>query len=172
MRKVAITLVAAATATLVGVAPPVANAAGSAAAPQTVHAFPSASSTVVGSVGFIDSQQVGYFWSQSRGDSVAEAFQGPNSIKKAILKLEVIENALNSGNEVDWTLSINGKDVGSFVVSEGQLGPFKKKFKFKKITGGTYDVKMRVTNEVPGGGGSHTFRYAGAGSHSITLKKK
>ena len=41
-------------------------------------AFPSASSTVVGSTGFIDDCQVGYFWSASRGDSVSQTFSSYN----------------------------------------------------------------------------------------------
>ena len=139
---------------------------------DAAKAFPSATSTVVGSVGFIDSSQVGYFWSASRGDSVTETLSGPAKIKKAIFKLDVISNALNSGAHVDWIVSINGTDVGSFNIVEGQLGAVTEKISFPKITGGSYTVKIRVNNEVAGGEGSHTLRYAGAGPHSVTLKKK
>jgi len=139
---------------------------------QAAQAFPSASSTVVGSVGFIDSVQCGYFWSVSRGDSVAETFSGPGRVKKAIFKLDVVSNALVATAFVNWTVSINGKDIGSFSITSGQLGPVTYKFTFPKITGGSYAVKMRVTNEVAGGEGSHTFRYAGTGQHSVTLKKR
>src|SRR4051812_19346127 len=54
--------------------------------PAAVHPFPSAASTIVGSVGFIDSEQVGYFWSANRGDSVAETLSGPGAVRKLILK--------------------------------------------------------------------------------------
>ena len=151
---------------------PGAGAAAAAIAPQSVSDYPSASSTIVGSVGFIDSEQVGYFWSAARGDSVSQTLTGPNKLKKAVLKLDVVSNNLNNGAHVDWTVSINGTDIGSFAVNEGQLGSITKKFLFPKKTGGTYTVKMRVTNEVAGGEGSMTFRYAGTGQHSITLKKK
>jgi hypothetical protein len=139
-------------------------------APATAQAFPSATSTVIASIGFINTDEVGYFWSASRGDSVAQTLPGPKKIKKAVLKLDVVENAL-SGAETDWTLSINGTDVGTFVIGVGQLGPVTNTFKFAKMTGGSYDVKIRMTNEVPSGDGSITLRYAGDGPHSITLKK-
>ena len=140
--------------------------------PQAAEAFPSATSTVIGSTGFIDGEQVGYFWSASRGDSVAETFSGPAKIKKAILKLDVVQNFLSNGAHTDWTLSIDGTDVGSFVVNQGETGPITKKVRFPKLTGGSYDVKIRMTNEVAGGEGSITLRYAGDGPHSITLKRK
>lgn len=153
-------------------APFAVSAASGTVAPQSVHSFPSATSTVVGSVGFINADEVGYFWSASRGDSVAESFAGPNRVKKIVLNLDVVQNVLSSGAQVDWTVSINGTDVGSFSVVQGQLGPVTQKFSFPKITGGTYLVKIRVTNEVAGGQGSHTWRYAGAGPHQIKLKRK
>lgn len=170
MRKISVCLLSLTTAALVGVTPSIGLAAES-VAPDATYAFPSPSSAVIGSVGQIDDCQVGYFWSASRGDSVTETFTGgPAKAKKAILKLDVIENALNNGAFVDWTLSINGTDVGNFTVVEGQLGPFNEKFRFPKISG-PYVVKIRVTNEVAGGEGSHTLRYDCTGPHSITLKK-
>ena len=141
-------------------------------APQAVNVYPSAGSTIVGSVGFIDGKQVGYFWSATRGDSVTETFSGPGRVKKAIFKQVVVSNKLNNGAQVDWTVSINGTDVCSFVVVEGQRGAFTKKCTFPKITGGSYTVMMRVTNEVAGGEGSMSFRYAGTGPHSVNLKRK
>jgi hypothetical protein len=196
-RLISIGLLSLATAGFVGVAPvsatadasasgmAVTNSAGSVAvsapsaaalrgtvAPNSTSPYPSSSSTIVGSVGFIDSEQVGYFWSASRGDSVTESLSGPNKVKKAKLALDVVQNALNSGAHVDWTLSINGTDVGSFQINEGQLGAVNQSFSFPKITGGTYVVKLRVTNEVAGGEGSHTWRYAGDGPHSIKLKRR
>jgi hypothetical protein len=172
MRKIGISLVAIATAVLVGVAPQAANAADTSSSPTAKFDFPSADSTVVGSVGFIDDTQVGYFWSMARGDSVAETFSGPKKVKKAVLKLDVITNGLAAGVEADWNVSINGKDIGSFAVKSGESGARTLKYKGFKVKGGTYDVKIYMTNEVPGGAGAHTLRYAGAGAHSITLKKK
>jgi hypothetical protein len=138
--------------------------------PQAASAFPSASSTIIGSTGFIDAEQVGYFWSAARGDSVEQSFSGPASVNKAKLKLDVTYNGLVASAETDWTLSINGTDVGSFVIPSGQLGPVTASYKFKKIKGGTYDVKIRETNEVAPGEGAIALRYAGTGPHSIKLK--
>lgn len=139
--------------------------------PATKHAFPSANSTVIGSTGFIDSYEVGYFWSASRGDSVEQSFSGPATIKKATFKLDVPYNSLVGAN-VDWTASINGTDIGSFSVTPGLTGPVTEQFKFAKMTGGTYDVKIRVTNEVPGGDGSITLAYAQSYAHKVSLSKK
>ena len=83
-----------------------------------------------------------------------------------------MENFLAVGAETDWTVSINSKDVGRFRVVSGQVGPITKKFKFAKISGGTYAVKIRMTNDVAGGDGSISLRYAGDGPHSIALKRR
>jgi len=138
---------------------------------QAGHAFPSASSTVIGSTGFVDDDEVGYFWSVARGDSVAERFKGPATITRAVFRLDVPTNALASGATVDWTASINGKDVGSFQVVSGQVGGFTERYKFEAIKGRRYAVKIRVTNEVASGDGSITLRYAGTGPHSVALRK-
>jgi hypothetical protein len=137
----------------------------------TTAAFPSAASTVVGSTGFINSTEIGYFWSASRGDSVSQTIHGPSSIKRMILKVDVVTNVLSGGNEVDWDIVINGSTVGHFIVHEGQTGLIRFKAHFGKIKGPNYNVLLKVTNEVPSGGGSHTLAYAGAFPHSITLKK-
>ena len=138
----------------------------------TKAAFPSSSSTVVGSVGFINGTECGYFWSAARGDSVSQTIHGPGGIKRAILKLDVVTNVLSGGNEVDWDILINGVNVGHFIVHEGQTGLIRFKAHFGRIVGPNYDVVIKVTNEVPSGGGSHTLAYAGALPHSIQLLKK
>lgn len=139
-------------------------------APTAAVDFPSASSTVVGSVGFIDEDEVGYFWSASRGDSVSQTIPGPPAISKATLDVEVVQNNLNGGAQVNWDVVINGDVVGNFVVNEGQLGPIHKAFTFPEKTGGSYAVSIKVTNDVAGGQGSHTLAYAGSFAHSIELE--
>ena len=79
---------------------------------------------------------------------------------------------LNSGAHVTWTVSVNGIDVCSYSVVQGQFGAFTQKCTFAAITGPSYQVKLRVTNEVAGGQGSHTYRYAGAGPHLLKLKRR
>jgi len=149
-----------------------APAAQAAVVAPTTFAFPSANSVVISSSGFIDSCQVGYFWSASRGDSVSQTFKGARRITHMILDVAVPTNALNSGAEVDWSLSINGHTVDSFVVSEGFTGTIHRDVTFAKIKGRKYAVKLYVTNEVPGGEGSITLSYADCGgAHSIVLKK-
>lgn len=137
-----------------------------------VHAFPSSGSAVVGSVGFIDADQVGYFWSVNRGDSVEEAYvDSLTSVNQAILDYDVITNVLNNNAYVNWDLLINGIVVGSFTVNQGDLGTYSYDTGiFAPIPGPNYTVRIEVTNEVASGEGSHTLRYAGtAGPHSITL---
>jgi hypothetical protein len=139
---------------------------------STKAAFPSSTSTVVGSTGFINGTEIGYFWSAARGDSVSQTIHGPSSIKRAILKLDVVTNVLSDGAEVDWDILINGIPIGHFVVHEGQTGLVKFKAHFGRIIGPDYNVLLKVTNEVPSGDGSHTLAYAGAFPHSIQLLKK
>ena len=131
--------------------------------------FPSSTSTVVASVGFINSTEIGYFWSAARGDSVSQTIHGPSSIKRTILKIDVVENFLANGATVDWNVLINGHVLGSFSVVEGQTGLVKFKKRFPKMLGPNYDVQLEVTNEVPAGDGSITLAYAGAFPHSIQL---
>jgi hypothetical protein len=137
-----------------------------------VFPFPSSSSSVVGSVGFIDDCQAGYFWSASRGDGVSQSHSGPRAIRHVILDVAVPTNVLNGGNHVDWNLIINGKIVDSFSVTEGFTGTIHRDVKFAKIRGRNFDIHLAVTNEVPSGGGSITLSYADCGgAHSIKLKK-
>lgn len=137
-----------------------------------LHSFPSASSSVVGSVGFIDGDEIGFFWSVSRGDTVFETFADSySSVSRAILNVDVPTNALNSGAFVDWEVSLNGTVIDTFRVNEGFLGTVSRDVSFADIpaVSGNYDVRLRVLNEVAGGQGSHTFAYAGDFQHSIEL---
>jgi hypothetical protein len=152
-----------------GLAPSVANAADDAV--TTVSAFPSATSTVVGSTGFIDDDEVGYFWSASRGDSVTESLPGPKKIKRAILDVDVVTNGLAAGAHTDWNLLIDGTVVGSFVVNSGFVGTIHVDEKFAKKKKSPYDVSIKMTNEVASGEGAITLAYAGAHAHSIDLRK-
>jgi hypothetical protein len=156
------------------VAPGYATTAGAPASADRVSStfpFPSSSSIVVASVGFIDDHQVGYFWSAARGDRVTQTFSGPRAVRRAILKVEVVTNVLANGAHVDWNLEVKGRVVGSFSVVEGFIGPITVDVTFPRIFGPNYKVTIRVTNEVPGGDGSVTLAYAGAYAHSITLRR-
>jgi hypothetical protein len=138
--------------------------------PTRAQAFPSATSTVIASEGFINGTEVGYFWSQARGDSVEQTLPCRAHVTRAVLKLSVPENTL-SGSNIDWTLSINGTDVGNFTITPGQTGPVTEHYSFARMsTGRSCDTKIRVTNEVPAGDGSISLTYAGSDPHSIKLR--
>ena len=134
----------------------------------TSFTFPSAGSAVVGSVGFVDTSSVGYFWSANRGDSVTESFAGPASVSSYTFDCNIPINFLNNGNTVDWNVIINGTVVDSFSVSELSTG-VSVGGSFPAIAGPNYTVSLAVTNEVPGDGGSTTWRYAGIGNNTLTL---
>jgi len=137
-----------------------------------LHTFPSDDSTVVGSLGFINSTEIGWFWSVARGDMVSESFLDPLPyVSQAAFDFAVPNNVLNSGAEVDWDVVINGTTIGSFIIPQGFTGPKSLDFSFAPIAsiGGAYDVAFVVTNEVPGGYGSHTFAYAGEYPNSVEL---
>lgn len=151
---------------ILGVAP--------AAARAEIFAFPSAGSTVVGSVGFVDGTQVGYFWDAGRGDSVEENFASVLPSATALdLHLHVLETYLNSGAAVDWDVLLNGVNIGSFSIPEGYLGDFNVSYgPFAAIPAilGNYEVRIEVTNVVPDGQGSHSWVYAGALQHSVNIR--
>ena len=90
------------------------------AAASETFVFPSSGSTVVGSLGFIDAEQIGWFWSVSRGDTVYETFNTSlPSINGAILDIEVVGNVLSSGAQVDWDVEINDVAVLQYGSLEG-----------------------------------------------------
>lgn len=141
-------------------------------APAATFSFPSANSQVISSSGFINSCEIGFFWSASRGDSVSQTFTSPARAKHAILDIDVVENFLSNGAEVDWSLSINGTTVDSFVVNEGFTGAIHRSVRFARINK-PYNVKLFVTNEVPSGDGSISLSYADCGGpHQLVLKKR
>jgi hypothetical protein len=136
-----------------------------------VHSFPSDDSIVVGSLGFINSNEIGYFWSTQRGDMVSESFADPLlSANEAIFDFDVPTNGLNS-TPVDWDILINGSTVGDFSVAAGFTGPIHLDLSFSPIgnISGQYQIIFDVTNEIPSGWGAHTLAYAGSYLHSVEL---
>ena len=81
----------------------------------------------------------------SRGDSAVETFAG-------------------SASNTSYSLVVD-----TFTVFDSQSS-LSAGSSFAAIDGPNYSVLLRVTNDVPGGGGSHSFRYAGAGNNSLTLQ--
>jgi len=137
-----------------------------------VHVFPSDDSDVVGSLGFINADEIGWFWSVTRGDSVSESFADPLPyINQASFNFAVPSNVLNGGEEVDWEVRINGTWIGNFIIPEGFTGPVFPTYSFAPIASiaGAYKVAFVVTNEVPSGYGSHSIAYDGQYPHSVEL---
>ncbi|OHB62072.1 MAG: hypothetical protein A2168_08710 [Planctomycetes bacterium RBG_13_50_24] len=137
-----------------------------------VHIFPSDDSTVIGSLGFINAEEIGWFWSVARGDMVNESFVDPLPyVNQASFDFAVPNNVLNSGAEVDWDVVINGTTIGSFIIPQGFTGTKNLDFSFAQIASvaGAYEVAFVVTNEVPSGYGSHSFAYDGKYPHSVEL---
>lgn len=131
--------------------------------------FPSSFSTVVAGPG-APADQAGYFWSKARGDKVSQAFVGPLYVDHVALTVQPAQNVLSAGAEVDWTLAINGVDIGSFVVPSGTTAPILLERSFAPIAGPNYAIELRVTNEVGSGQGSITLASTGnPGAHVIDL---
>jgi hypothetical protein len=129
-------------------------------------AFPSAASTVVGSLGFIDGDSIGFFWSVARGDRVTQAFTGTGlaSVDRLDLDLFVDSNNLAVGQSVNWDVFLNGILVGNWSRTQAEgVGPESLSYTFPPIAGaGDYTINMVVTNQVPPGGGSISIRYPGS----------
>jgi len=127
--------------------------------------FPSASSAVVGSIGFISGTEIGYFWSVGRGDSVSQTFSGTglSSVNDLSLNFNVTRNVLNSGAFVSWDVFVNNNDVGNWVwTGIDGTGPLALHYTFADIVGsGIYAIAMKVMNEVAPGSGSITLGVPG-----------
>jgi hypothetical protein len=140
------------------------------AASSETFSFPSSGSTVVGSVGFINAEEVGWFWSVTRGDTAYETFNtSMATINGAVLDIEVVTNVLSPGAQVDWNVEINDVLVDSFTVNNGFTGPIHRVLNFAAISGPDYKVEIIVTNEVADGAGSHSLAYSGEYAHSVQL---
>ncbi len=118
--------------------------------------FPSASAAVVGSVGLLGSNEIGYFWSVSRGDSVIESYTGTGveSANQLDLSLDITRNVLSQ--DIFWDVYINDFLVGNWTwgASDG-TGSIDLSYGFSDIIGsGSYEIAMYVSNEVASGAGS------------------
>lgn len=130
--------------------------------------FPSPDSTVVAPVGggFLDEDEVGYFYSASSSHGVAESFDaGLPQITRAVLDLFVHANTANV--PVSWGLRVNGVPVGSFGLAVGQTGPVHVDLSFAPIAGPSYQVRLEIQTNVSSG--SQTLAYAGSQVGALEL---
>lgn len=122
--------------------------------------FPSDDSTVIGSTGYINAERgYGYFWSQSRGDMVAETYTdtGIEALTQLDLDLDIAFSSLRA--DIYWDVFVNDVLVGnwSWAANAGS-GAIDLSFTFADIIGnGAYEIAMYVTSEVYPGGGSMTL---------------
>jgi|GEM_PF-4988185 len=134
-----------------------------------VHDFPSADSDVVASVGFRDGENIGAFWSATRGDLVSEFLVDPASeITGLVWNLDITRQGLRE--PLDWGLYVNGVEVAR-VSYEAESGPQTIEIRFNAIPsdGGGYLVSFECLSTVASAFGSMDLRYAGAGPHQIEL---
>lgn len=122
--------------------------------------FPSEDSTVIGSNGYINAERgYGYFWSQSRGDMVAETFAdtGVAALNQLDIDLNIAFSSLRT--DIYWDVFVNDVLVGNWSwAAYAGAGVIDLSFTFDDIIGnGVYEVAMYVTNNVYGGGGSMTL---------------
>ncbi len=122
--------------------------------------FPSDDSTVIGSTGYISAERgIGYFWSQNRGDMVAETFAdtGVETLNQIDLDLDIAFSSLRT--DIFWDVFVNDVLVGNWSwAANAGAGVLDLSFSFDDIVGnGVYEIAMFVTNEVYPGGGSMTL---------------
>lgn len=133
------------------------TAAGAAHAASVTVQFPTSAATVVGSVGFINSTQIGYFWSVARGDLVSQAYPGTGLFGASSLSMDlnVTSNSLSSGQSVNWDVLVNNVDVGDWIWSSANgTGLTNIALSFAPIAGEFSSLALVVKNEVPRGAGS------------------
>lgn len=93
-----------------------------------------------------------YWW--NAGDKVyGDRTLTLDSVNKVDMNLQITYNVLNSGGHCDMFLSINGVNVGSWRVYQGDT-VIERTFKFDPITGPIYSIKIEETNQVEPGKGS------------------
>lgn len=134
--------------------------------------FPSSESSVVSSWGKLDEDEIGYFWSASRGDKITETFaSGLGQVCQVQLDVFVTRNVLSDDATVDWSLEISGHEVTRFEIQAGFHGQKSvSKVLALPIVGDVYTIGINVMNQVPLQKGSHAFAYAGSlFPHEITL---
>jgi hypothetical protein len=128
--------------------------------------YPSADSDVVASVGAIDGDEFGYFWSNARGDRITETFNGTGlyEVTELDLEFDVTRNVLSSGAYTDWNVFVNGTSVGGFIWSAADgVGTANFSFVFGPIVGnGAYTISMEVANTVADGHGSIAIGFPGS----------
>ena len=132
------------------------------------HAFPSASSLVISSSlgGFVDAEACGPF--EASHHQVLQVLAGPPSLTGLILVVDVLANTLVAPDQVDWQVLVNGVVVDAFAVQQGDT-TVARSVSFPAIAGPTYTVVLDVLNDLPPSAGAHQLRYAGVGSHQLTL---
>lgn len=117
--------------------------------------FPSATSTVVASVG-TSGDQTGWFWSVERGDKVSHTYNSTGLFNASALELDlsVSYNSLFN-TAVNWDVLVNGVDVGDWSWSSTDgTGLTRLSFTFDAIAGEFNSLALVVKNEVPAGDGS------------------
>ncbi|CAH0352581.1 PEP-CTERM sorting domain-containing protein [Aquabacterium sp. CECT 9606] len=117
--------------------------------------FPSATSTVVASVG-TSGDQTGWFWSVERGDKISHTYASTGLFNASALELDlnVSYNSL-SDTPVNWDVLVNGVDVGDWSWSSTDgTGLTHLTFTFDAIAGEFNSLALVVKNEVPSGAGS------------------
>jgi len=145
--------------------------AATAAARAGVHAFPSADSTVTASVGFVDTQEIGWFWMASLGHEVSEFLpDAEDPIGRAIFDIAVPQNE-TTGAATPWDVLINDVAVGGFDVPTGFTGAIHLPLDFDPIpaSNGGYEVTFRVAADRAFGSGAHTLAYGGPYAHAVVL---
>lgn len=109
----------------------------------------------------------GYLWTLgsyvqgSRATSLASA-------RSLDMTLVPIENGLTCDTQ-DMRLTVNGVEVGRFVVTPGSVAPIVRTFSFAAISGPTYTLRYENVREVAGGCGSARFGSSSPAS-TITLR--
>ena len=108
-----------------------------------------------------------YFW--LAGSNVEESFSGTGLAQVDELAMVLPIGAAQNNQDLGFTVSVNGIDVGSFVVPAGDGATIDDSFTFTDIAGaGTYDIEYRVTQPICNGNcGAVTLSDPG----SITLSE-
>lgn len=143
--------------------------AASAQASTYSFTFPTAQSQVKASTGFLNSSEVGYFWSATRGDSISQQYVGSGVFGATHLELDltVSRNSLRPTASTQWDILVNGKDVGDWTVNQATgTGTTHLSLNFGPVTGEFNTLALVLKNNVASGAGSIALGLNTAGTIS------
>ena len=137
---------------------------------ESTFDFPSAASDVVASAGFINANEMGFFFSASNGHAVSQTFETTTAyLSHLIFSLSIPTNGLAQDQQGEFDIRVNGTKVAELVITPDLLGTHLFHVPVPNIPGPNFTIGLEMTNDIAPGGGTFSLGYAEPTPSSITL---